>query len=455
MCAQVSAESLGEPILGIDFGTSKVCGILHQDGALKPLPERADPILAYFIRDAPDNVTGEEARSRSVEEEKKCLFYPMAFLGRTLKDARNFAEASFARLHFREDDQGKLQFRTIDDTDKEDWSTIDSVIAEFLKVMKGAAEELTDGRPVTRCVLALTQGMITAEGTESLQLAAQNAGFTGCHVVSAEEASLRGIASNFTRDSSFAVRPCMLIDIGYRATHVTFCDSTVKTPLVFKSNSAFGGHTFDRILMNHCVQLFRGQHGQEVSLNERAMHRLRLACEDTKVALSHAKFHVMNVQSLSPGKHFSLRITQAEYEELCGSTAINLLRYLDKCRLGKRDEDPNLPINEDKVFLIGRGSRVPLLRNLIKWAYSGLYEERVGAIADTVTAMGAALLGADHFAGLSATQQTNQMWTKFTDGDETTAPVLDTVKKEISDSEPNLPAVKRQAPGPPSQSTDI
>ena len=75
---------------------------------------------------------------------------------------------------------------------------------------------------------------------------------------------------------------------------------------------ALGGRSFDRMLMNHFIEEFKGKYKIDVNTNARAKARLELACEKCKIVLSANSQAPLNVESLMEDKDVSGMVTRYE-----------------------------------------------------------------------------------------------------------------------------------------------
>lgn len=67
-----------------------------------------------------------------------------------------------------------------------------------------------------------------------------------------------------------------------------------------------GGEDFDQRMMMHFVQEFKNKHKKDISNNDRALRRLRSACERAKIALSGSTRATIEIDSLFEGTLQSL-----------------------------------------------------------------------------------------------------------------------------------------------------
>lgn len=77
-----------------------------------------------------------------------------------------------------------------------------------------------------------------------------------------------------------------------------------------------GGEDFDNRMVNHFVQEFKRKHKKDLSVNKRALRRLRTACERAKRTLSSSTQASLEIDSLYDGVDFYTSVTRARFEEL-------------------------------------------------------------------------------------------------------------------------------------------
>ncbi|GMG21929.1 unnamed protein product [[Candida] boidinii] len=78
-----------------------------------------------------------------------------------------------------------------------------------------------------------------------------------------------------------------------------------------------GGEDFDNRLVNHFINEFKRKNKKDLSSNQRALRRLRTACERAKRTLSSSAQTSIEIDSLYEGVDFYTSITRARFEELC------------------------------------------------------------------------------------------------------------------------------------------
>ena len=123
-----------------------------------------------------------------------------------------------------------------------------------------------------------------------------------------------------------------------------------------------GGEDFDSRMVEYFIDEFRKKYKKDITNNQRALRRLRTACERAKRALSTATEANIEIDSLHDGLDFYSKISRARFEELCADLFKSTLKpvekalkdaKLDKCRI-------------DEVVLVGGSTRIPKIQKLLE-----------------------------------------------------------------------------------------
>jgi len=150
-----------------------------------------------------------------------------------------------------------------------------------------------------------------------------------------------------------------------------------------------GGEDFDNRMVSYFIEEFKRKYKQDISKNQRAVRRLRTACERAKRTLSSSTQASIEIDSLYEGVDFYTSITRARFEELC----IDLFR---KCiapveqvlRDSKLDKKA---IHE--IVLVGGSTRIPKVQQLLQDFFNGK-ELNKSINPDEAVAYGAAVQAA-------------------------------------------------------------
>ena len=86
--------------------------------------------------------------------------------------------------------------------------------------------------------------------------------------------------------------------------------------MLLAGDTHLGGEDFDNRMVQHFVEEFRRKHGKDISKNNKALRRLRSACERAKRTLSSSTTASIEIDSLFEGIDFNTQISRARFEEL-------------------------------------------------------------------------------------------------------------------------------------------
>ena len=166
-----------------------------------------------------------------------------------------------------------------------------------------------------------------------------------------------------------------------------------------------GGENFDEVLVDWCVQEFQKKNkGETLKGNDRALRRLRVACERAKRSLSSSTTATIEVDGIVNGIDLNLTITRAKFEMLCDSlfrqTIEPLEQVLSDAKMAKSD------IHE--VVMVGGSTRIPKIRELVSNFFNGK-KLNDSVHPDEAVAYGAAIQAHILTAGKDSTDRTSDL----------------------------------------------
>jgi heat shock protein 1/8 len=142
-------------------------------------------------------------------------------------------------------------------------------------------------------------------------------------------------------------------------------------------------------MMEYFAKEFKVKHKKDLTKNDRALRRLRTACERAKRTLSSQTSATLEIDSLHDGIDFSSTITRARFEDLCGDYFRACMGPVEKvltdAKMSKSD------IHE--VVLVGGSTRIPKVQELLKAFFNGK-ELNKSVNPDEAVAYGAAVQAA-------------------------------------------------------------
>merc|ERR1712174_189787 len=128
-----------------------------------------------------------------------------------------------------------------------------------------------------------------------------------------------------------------------------------------------GGEDFDNRMVDFFLQEFKRRHRKDMSKNQRALRRLRTACERAKRTLSSSTQAHIEIDSLFDGIDFNSTITRARFEDLCMD---QFKKCMDPCEKVMRDAKiAKSAVHE--VVLVGGSTRIPKVQSMLTDFFNG------------------------------------------------------------------------------------
>ncbi|KAJ9545345.1 hypothetical protein OSB04_025052 [Centaurea solstitialis] len=150
-----------------------------------------------------------------------------------------------------------------------------------------------------------------------------------------------------------------------------------------------GGEDFDERMVSHCVREFKRRWNKDLTGNQRALGRLRFACEKAKRILSCSTETSIDLDCLQEGIDFSMKFYRATFEELNMVLFNNCMKTLETC-LSRAKMDKSCV---HKVILVGGSTRIPKVQRMLQEFFDGK-ELCKWMNLDEAVAHGAALMAA-------------------------------------------------------------
>jgi len=129
-----------------------------------------------------------------------------------------------------------------------------------------------------------------------------------------------------------------------------------------------GGADFDNEMVKYSLREFTRKHGEmDIHSNQKALRRLRTACERAKRMLSSTAQTTIEVDSLHDGIDFCATITRSLFEELNKDLFSKCMKALDKCLCDAKMDKSSV----HDVVLVGGSTRIPKVQNMLREFFRG------------------------------------------------------------------------------------
>jgi len=183
----------------------------------------------------------------------------------------------------------------------------------------------------------------------------------------------------------------LIFDLGGGTFDVSLLsiDSGVFEVKATAGDTHLGGEDFDNKLMDFLVKEFQKKEKLDIRDSDRALRRLRTACERAKCALSSSHKATIDIDSLYEGVDFKYDLTRARFEDLCDELFKKCLQPVERVLLDAKMAKGQV----DEVVLVGGSTRIPKVQQMIKDFFNGK-EPCKSVNPDEAVAYGAAVQAA-------------------------------------------------------------
>ena len=375
--------------IGIDLGTTYSCVGVWQNERVEIIANdqgnRTTPSYVAFTDS--ERLIGDAAKNQVSMNPENTIFDAKRLIGRKVDDASVQTDMKHWPFTIVAKDGGKPHIQ-VDFKGEQKVFSPEEISAMILVKMKEIAESYL-GTDVTDAVIT-----VPAYFNDGQRQATKDAGaIAGLNVLRIiNEPTAAAIAYGLDKKTKGDGEQNILIfDLGGGTFDVSLLtiDDGIFEVKATAGDTHLGGEDFDNRLVAWCVQEFKRKHKKDPTGNNRALRRLRTACERAKRTLSSSAETTIEVDALFDGTDFNTKITRAKFEELCmdlfRSTIDPVERVIRDSKISKGS------IHE--IVLVGGSTRIPKVCSLLTDYFNGKELNR-SINPDEAVAYGAAVQAA-------------------------------------------------------------
>jgi len=375
--------------IGIDLGTTYSCVGVWQNERVEIIANdqgnRTTPSYVAFTES--ERLIGDAAKNQVSMNPENTIFDAKRLIGRKVDDASVQTDMKHWPFTIVAKDGGKPHIQ-VDFKGEQKVFSPEEISAMILVKMKEIAESYL-GTDVTDAVIT-----VPAYFNDGQRQATKDAGaIAGLNVLRIiNEPTAAAIAYGLDKKTKGDGEQNILIfDLGGGTFDVSLLtiDDGIFEVKATAGDTHLGGEDFDNRLVAWCVQEFKRKHKKDPTGNNRALRRLRTACERAKRTLSSSAETTIEVDALFDGTDFNTKITRAKFEELCmdlfRSTIDPVERVIRDSKMSKGS------IHE--IVLVGGSTRIPKVCSLLTDFFNGKELNR-SINPDEAVAYGAAVQAA-------------------------------------------------------------
>jgi heat shock protein 1/8 len=149
------------------------------------------------------------------------------------------------------------------------------------------------------------------------------------------------------------------------------------------------GEDFDNRMVQYCVEEIKKKFRKDITDSQRALRRLRTACERAKRTLSSSSQAQIEIDSLYEGLDYNTSISRAKFEDL---NMDYFRKCMDPVEQVLRDSKMS-KAQVDEVVLVGGSTRIPRIQSMLSEYFNGKELNR-SINPDEAVAYGAAVQAA-------------------------------------------------------------
>lgn len=379
----------GEPIIGIDLGTTFSCVGVMKDGKVDIIANdqgsRITPSYVAWTKEG-ERLVGEGAKNQFASNPRNTIFDIKRLIGRSFSDKGVQEDAKHMPFTVKKSGTTGGPVVEVDVSGQGDMKTFtpEEISAMVLGKMKEVAEGFL-GVPVKHAVVT-----VPAYFSDKQRQATKDAGLiAGLNIVRViNEPTAAALAYGI--DKVDGERTILVYDLGGGTFDVSLLqlEDGVFEVLSTAGDTRLGGEDFDNKVIKHlATQFSKANGGADVTNDVKAMGKLKREAEKAKRTLSSQMSARVEIEGLHKGLDFEYTLTRANFEKLNMAMFKKTLKTVEQALKDAKVDKKDVT----DIVMVGGSTRIPKIRELVE-AYFGK-KVSLGVNPDEAVAHGAALQG--------------------------------------------------------------
>ena len=350
--------------IGIDLGTTYSCVGIYKYGCVEIISNdqgnKTTPSWVSFCKN--ERLVGEGAKQQYIRNLKNTIYDVKRLMGKSYNDKHLQDDLKYLSYNvLNKNDRPVIE---VDYNDEKKTFTPEEISAMILVKMKKIAEDyLGSNYEVTKAVIT-----VPAYFNDSQRQATKDAGIiAGLEVLRIiNEPTAAAIAYGLDKNTNGS-KNIIVFDCGGGTHDVSLLniDEGVFEVKATSGNCHLGGEDIDNLMVNYVKNKFEQDNKTQIS--EKAIKRLKGACESAKRILSSAIITKIEIDSFHDGIDLSFDLSRAKIEEMCNNFFKDTLQPVENVL-----KDAKMSKNQiDEIVLVGGSTRIPKIQNMLIDYFNG------------------------------------------------------------------------------------
>ncbi|HVL05835.1 MAG TPA: molecular chaperone DnaK [Acidimicrobiales bacterium] len=370
--------------VGIDLGTTNSVIATVEGGQATIIANaegaRTTPSVVAFSEQG-ERLVGQLARRQAILNPKGTIYSAKRFIGRRYAEVKNEIDTVSFDVVAGPDDAVRFLIRGKQYAPEE-------ISAQVLRKLVDDASKFL-GEKVTEAVITVPAYFNDAQ-RQATKDAGRIAGLEVLRIIN--EPTAAALAYGLDRREHETV---LVFDLGGGTFDVSILDvgDGVVEVRATAGDTHLGGDDFDRRVVDHLAEEFKGQYGIDLRSDAQALQRLFEAAEKAKVELSSVTQTQLNLPFITADangpKHLTSTLSRATFDRITADLVERCLGPVQQAMADAKVTAADI----DEVILVGGSTRIPAVQNLVR-RLTGGKDPNMTVNPDEVVAAGAALQAA-------------------------------------------------------------
>lgn len=352
-------------ILSCDLGTTYSCASLWLHDRVEIIPNdqgnRTTPSMVAFTDT--ERLVGDAAKNQASANPKNTIYDAKRLIGRKFSDKivqEDMKHWPFTVVSDKNDNplieveyqSEKHQFRP------------EEISAMVLGKMKKIAEDYL-GEKIEDVIITVPAFFQNSQ-REKTKDAATIAGLNCIRIINEPTAAALAYGLDKLSDKEKNV---LVFDCGGGTMDCTILniDNGLFEVKATAGNGHLGGEDIDNKLVQHFVKEFQRKNKVDISSNAKALKRLKVHCETLKRNLSSTTSASIGIDSLHEGIDFTISMTRARFDELCGDFYRKTMEPVDQVLQDAKMDKSDI----DELICVGGSVRIPKIQSMLSDYFNG------------------------------------------------------------------------------------